>query len=216
MLTDLQIELIDFLESHTPKLRLEYQVPLLGEGGTCSLFGELDPKPFTLPAVLSEKELEFVAKAQTIVDWVERKTDVDWFGIYLLRNSQTEDAVLTKLAYLGAPSRAEFPVNESFAQISNNSKVALTGEERVVNNVQEFVAQGGEYYTCDPKVKSELCWPILSTYEDNKNSTESNTDTEILGIIDAECFETDCFTPEVQEIFNTVCRVLSTLLSSKQ
>lgn len=215
MTSKLEIELLNLLETQQPELRLQYQVPLLGEGGTCSLFGELDETPFDLSSVLSESQLDFVKPAQIICDWVKEKTNVDWFGIYLLRPDTTEQQQLTKLAYFGAPSRAEFPVNESFAQISNNSKVALTGEERVVNNVKAYVADGGEYYTCDPKVQSELCWPILSTNLDDKNSTGSNTESKILGIIDAECFETDRFTPEIQEIFKTVCRVLSTLLSKQ-
>ncbi|MDC2890843.1 hypothetical protein [Psychrosphaera algicola] len=66
------------------------------------------------------------------------------------------------MAYFGEPSRAEFPLTPEFATISNNSFVGLYGEKRTINDVQKYVADGGEYYTCDPKVKSELCWPILS------------------------------------------------------
>src|SRR5690606_29711448 len=36
----------------------QYQVPLLGEGGACSLFGELDDTPYDLSAILGGKTNE--------------------------------------------------------------------------------------------------------------------------------------------------------------
>jgi putative methionine-R-sulfoxide reductase with GAF domain len=109
------------------------------------------------------------------------------------------------MSYFGKPSRAEFPLTEAFSQLSNNVYVGLNGEKRTINNVEQYRQSGGEYYTCDPKVKSELCWPIIS----NKNNTSSTTKTEILGIIDAECFENDRFDETTQAIFHTACQFLS-------
>ena len=206
-------ELETWCQVHQAHPVWQYSVPLLGEGGTCSLFGELDPEPFSLQSVLNEDQLALVPQVQAIVDWVKEKTNLDWFGIYLKRQTQESDYVLTKLAYFGAPSRAEFPLTQQFAQISNNSKVGLTGEERVINDVCAYTAQGGEYYTCDPKVQSELCWPILTLDLQDKISPAAYQDEHILGIIDAECFETDCFDAQTQAIFRAVCRKLSQLLA---
>lgn len=191
-----------------PELTLAYQVPLLGEGGTCSLFGELDDTPFDLTATLTAQQLDLVAQVQSVVNWVKAHTDVDWFGVYLARATE-EGKVLTKLAYFGAPSRAEFPLTAEFAALSNNTSVGLSGQKRLINDVDQYRAQGGEYYTCDPKVKSELCWPIFSS---KKEQTQQQQNT-ILGIIDAECFEQNKFTAEVQQQFDAVCAVLSNIMT---
>ncbi|NVK24645.1 MAG: GAF domain-containing protein [Gammaproteobacteria bacterium] len=198
-------------ETHKPEVKYSYPVPLLGEGGTCSLFGELSEHPFDLTTVLTSPQLSLVAQCQSIVDWVQQQSNVDWFGIYItLHNNQ--DAALTKLAYFGEPSRAQFPLSKEFAAISNNTAVGLTGEKRVINNVQEFVKQGGEYYTCDPKVKSELCYPIVS----NKNNNSEQQDAKILGIIDAESFSTDCFDQDQQALFSAVCEYLSERINKSE
>lgn len=201
-------KLSNWLTQHKPELNYTYQVPLLGEGGTCSLFGELDPKPFSLQQHLTATELELVSTAQSICDWIQSNTSVDWFGIYLLRDNNGQP-VLTKLAYFGAPSRAEFPVNEDFAQISNNSSVALTGVGRTINDVESYINEGGEYYTCDPKVKSELCWPIIQ-----HNSDDDSAKGKILGIIDAECFSTQCFDQEQESLYADVCQLLAERFSN--
>jgi len=207
-------ELSDWVSSHSATPKWQYRVPLLGEGGSCSIFNELDDTPFDLTAELHEQEKSLVPTLQAVVDWVKHKTQIDWFGIYLGRVNKSEDRVLTKLAYFGKPSRAEFPLSEDFAQISNNSKVGLTGEERVINDVESYVAQGGEYYTCDPKVKSELCWPILTPQVVDKNQQATYNESKILGIIDAECFKTNCFDDHTQAIFKAVCQLLSQVLTT--
>ena len=207
-------ELKQWLISHEAKPLWQYHVPLLGEGGSCSIFDELDDVPFNLERELSEQEKAVVPTLQSIVDWVKHKTQIDWFGIYLSRVNSQEDKVLTKLAYFGKPSRAEFPLNEEFAQISNNSKVGLTGKERIINDVESYVTQGGEYYTCDPKVKSELCWPILTPDLVDKNQKATYKQGKILGIIDAECFKTNCFDEQTQAIFKAVCQLLSQVLTT--
>lgn len=206
-MTNFVYQIETWCEQHNPKIKLEYQVPLLGEGGTCSLFGELDDIPFDLQSVLEQSELDYLERIQSVVDWVKENTKVDWFGVYLARG--TESRVLTKLAYFGAPSRAEFPLTQEFASLSNNTSVGLSGEKRLINSVDEYRAQGGEYYTCDPKVKSELCWPIFS----DKNQLSGQKEPEILGIIDAESFEENKFDLELQQKFEAVCAVLSKIMT---
>ena len=198
-------ELSDWCSQKQSKVRVKFQVPLLGEGGTCSLFGELDPVEFDLSSTLSVKELQLLPLLQNITDYLEQKSNVDWFGIYLKRTNQKGESVLTKMSYFGKASRAEFPLTKEFSTLSNNSYVGLTGEKRTINNVEQYRQSGGEYYTCDPKVKSELCWPIIS----NKNDTSANTQTEILGIIDAECFDNDRFDEKTLAIFEAACQFLS-------
>ncbi len=212
-----QIEL--WCASHNPSLTLSYQVPLLGEGGTCSLFGELDETPFDLASQLHEHELQVLKQVQSVVDWVHNNTKVDWFGVYLARDNSASERVLTKLSYFGKPSRAEFPLNEEFSKISNNVTVALTGHHKIINDVSEYRANGGEYYTCDPKVQSELCWPIFSApnnclqNNNNNNLVQTSPNQKIVGIIDAECFATDSFDGQTQQKLAAVCTKLSNLLS---
>lgn len=209
-MTDLIKQIQDKCELENPELKLEYQVPLLGEGGTCSLFGELDETPFNLGNELTQVELDYLPKIQSVVNWVQENTNVDWFGVYLARNNKNNERVLTKLAYFGAPSRAEFPLTEEFAPLSNNTSVGLTGEKRLINSVAEYRENGGEYYTCDPKVNSELCWPIFS----DENSQSLQHEPEILGIIDAESFKEHQFDLEVQQQFEAVCAVLSKIMTT--
>ena len=80
---------------------------------------------------------------------------------------------LVKLAYVGRPSRAIFPLNELFHDISNNSWVAMEGRPKLIQDVGSY---DGPYYACDGDVQSELCVPILDS---------AGT---VLGIIDAESF----------------------------
>ncbi|NOU50695.1 histidine kinase [Pseudoalteromonas sp. JBTF-M23] len=171
-----------------------YLIPELGEGGACSLFGHLQDEPFELRAFLKANEASGVAlsRLQSIVDFVRRVTNVDWFGIYQTRQT-AEDKQLLKLAYCGAPSRPLFPINEQFAATSNNVQVVMSGEARVINDVQEYVASGGEYYTCDPKVQSESCLPLFDSVGN------------CIGIIDAEAFSKDFFTANVLALLIAVC-----------
>jgi putative methionine-R-sulfoxide reductase with GAF domain len=59
--------------------------------------------------------------------------------------------------------------------------------------VAEYVAQGGEYYTCDPKVQSEACLPMF----DNISGC--------IGIIDAEAFSTGIFDEQVLAVLVAAC-----------
>jgi putative methionine-R-sulfoxide reductase with GAF domain len=94
---------------------------------------------------------------------------VDWLGVYQSRGDS-----LVKLAYRGAPSRAEFPLTAEFAKKSNNVTVALFGKPVVIGDVRAHAAAGGAYYECAPTVRSEACLPILSN------------EGRVVGIIDAE------------------------------
>lgn len=180
-----------------------YPVPELGEGGTCSLFGEVADKPFDLTSVLgkpTEYSRKVLGKLHSVVDYVVAKTQLDWFGIYSTVESE-QDKRLVKLAYEGAVSRSEYPLTEQFAQISNNVQVGLTGESKVINNVAKYVEQGGAYYTCDPKVKAEACLPI---YDGNNN---------VIGIVDAEAFNDNFFDSRCIALLVASCVVISGLLS---
>ncbi|MDP2633926.1 MULTISPECIES: GAF domain-containing protein [unclassified Pseudoalteromonas] len=188
-------KLEDFLVTSQPSaVRWEYQIPELGEGGACSLFGHLQDEPFKLTDYLAEdaQTRQKLAQLQSVVDYVVEKTGVDWFGIY--QNTQTEEGVqLLKLAYFGAPSRPLFPLTEQFASGSNNVQVAMSSKGRVINNVEQYLASGGEYYTCDPKVKSEACLPLF----DAQNNC--------VGIVDGEAFKNDFFTDQTLALLIACC-----------
>ena len=171
-----------------------FLVPELGEGGACSLFGHLQDTPFKLNTYLEESEENnrSLGALQTIVHFIKQKTCVDWFGIY--QNVETDTGPqLLKLAYCGAPSRPLFPISDEFAKTSNNVQVAMSGLGRVINNVEDYVSAGGEYYTCDPKVMSESCLPLY------------NDQMQCIGIIDAEAFRNDFFTAETLAILIAAC-----------
>lgn len=183
-----------------------YPVPELGEGGSCSLFGQVADQPFDLTSVLgkpNEFSRKVLSKLHSVVDYVVAKTNLDWFGIYqTVKPANDENKRLVKLAYEGAISRSEYPLNDQYAQISNNVQVGLTGESKVINNVTEYVEQGGAYYTCDPKVKAEACLPI---YDANNN---------VIGIIDAEAFNDNFFDSRCIALLVASCVVISGLLST--
>ncbi|MBD1582926.1 GAF domain-containing protein [Pseudoalteromonas sp. S16_S37] len=190
------VKLEEFLddEHNSAEAVWSYLIPELGEGGACSLFGHLQDEPFELSNFLKVNEASRItlSRLQSIVDFVKRVIHVDWFGIYQTRQTP-EGKQLLKLAYCGAPSRPLFPINEQFAATSNNVQVVMSGEARVINDVQEYVACGGEYYTCDPKVQSESCLPLFDSA------------SNCIGIIDAEAFSKDFFTPSVLALLIAVC-----------
>lgn len=179
-----------------------YQVPELGEGGACSLFGQLAEEPYDLAATLGQSEATAVALSQltAVVQNYQQSNESDWFGIYQKRQNPQGETVLVKLAYFGAASRAEFPLTAEFAQISNNSTVGLTGKAKVINDVTAYLTAGGEYYTCDPKVLSEACLPLL------------NTKGELAGIIDAEAFKLQAYHTDALVRLVAICLVLPDLL----
>ncbi len=179
----------------------QYLIPELGEGGTCSLFGQLQEAPFDLTQHVDkrQKNVDAMAALARIVKFVEQQNLIDWFGIYQSRSIDNQTQLL-KLSYFGKPSRPLFPVDEDYARISNNAFVALYGKGRVINNVEHYVANGGEYYTCDPAVKSEVCLPYFSQ------------SGEVLGIIDAEAFNNDVFTSDALALLQAVCEIVPNYL----
>ncbi|MFY8326174.1 GAF domain-containing protein [Pseudoalteromonas sp. ZZD1] len=177
-----------------PAINWEYQIPELGEGGACSLFGYLQEAPFKLTDYLKQDShtTEKLTQLQRIVNYVVEQTGVDWYGIY--QNTATDEgAQLLKLAYFGAPSRPLFPLTKEFAAGSNNVQVALSAKGRVINNVEQYLAAGGEYYTCDPKVKAEACLPLF----DEQNNC--------VGIVDGEAFNNDFFDQQTLALLIACC-----------
>lgn len=187
------------LANTTYPVRIRFQVPVLGEGGTCSLFGELDDTPFSLTQCLgaiTDEKAQMLSGVQALVTEVVKLTQSPWFGVYA-KLASASGFSLFKLAYFGAESRAEFPLTEQYAQISNNVQVGLSGTARLINQVQSYVAGGGEYYTCDPKVQAEACFPILAA------------DGQLLGIIDAEAFSENFYNDKNVAILVAACLALA-------
>lgn len=180
-----------------------YAVPELGEGGACSLFGVLADTPYDLTAILGGKNTDnqlALNKLSQISAFYQQQANVAWFGIYQARDNVAGEPVLVKLSYFGAPSRAEFPLTAEFAKISNNSTVGLTGQARVINDVAAYLQQGGEYYTCDPKVQAEACLPLF------------DQSGRIVGIVDAEDFTKQVFTAEAMALLLAVCLTIPRFL----
>lgn len=183
-------------QAAAPEIRWQYQVPELGEGGACSLFGELAAEPYDLAPILGGDTAAnhfALTKLTQITQFYQQQAGVAWFGIYQARNNPEGHPVLVKLSYFGEPSRAEFPLTPAFAAISNNSSVGLSGQARVINHVASYLQQGGEYYTCDPKVQAEACLPLFAQ------------SGRIIGIVDAEDFQQDVFSHQALALLVAVC-----------
>jgi L-methionine (R)-S-oxide reductase len=154
----------------------QFRVPRLSADGSCSLHGELDPKPYDLTSAFGARTLQTsvcLLTLRALITALRRELELDWLGIYQVRGLASGRA-LVKLAYGGTVSRAEFPLTEAFAEKSNNAWVAMHGKARHIVDLKAHVAAGGVYYECDPKVQSELCLPVL------------RDDGSVVGIIDAE------------------------------
>ncbi|HSG52275.1 MAG TPA: GAF domain-containing protein [Rheinheimera sp.] len=199
-----QQQLQQFLANTTgAEVKWQYQVPELGEGGACSLFGHLADEPYDLSAILGGKtnaNQQALQVLNNIAAFYQQQSGLDWFGIYQARDNVQGERVLVKLAYYGAASRAEFPLNTEFAKISNNSTVGLTGKAKVINDVAAYLGTGGEYYTCDPKVQAEACLPLF------------DQSGKIVGIVDAEDFNKNVFTADAMALLVAVCLTIPTLL----
>lgn len=203
-LSGLQQQLQDFLAACDPQVSWQYQVPELGEGGSCSIFGQLAAEPYQLSELLGEPtpaSQAMLKAVSALVQFYRQHSRSDWFGVYLKRSKADGSQVLVKLAYFGAPSRAEFPLTAEFAAISNNSTVGLSGRARIINDVASYVSSGGEYYTCDPKVKSEACLPLYS---------EAG---EVIGIVDSEAFAAGLFEGAELDLLLAIVLSLPALLS---
>ena len=171
----ISIEEASLNEEEKQKLYV-YKIPKVSEDGTCTLPDELQDEPYDVRKKFeNDSEMIFTKK---IVELLKEQTASEWAGIYKKIGND-----LIKLYYLGTASRPEFPLSDEFAKISNNSKVGMTGKAIIVNDVEEHVKQGKSYYSCDNKVKSELCLPILK-------------DGKIWGIIDMEAFNKKHFSDQ--------------------
>lgn len=178
-----------------------YRVPEVSEDGSCSIFDELAPEPHDLGVTLGGRTPHNTRKLwllNQLVAQVNAQLGADWLGIYQ-RLPVAAGEALVKLAYVGLPSRAEFPLTEAFAAQSNNTTVGLSGKGLVIQDVVKHADAGGSYYVCDPKVKSEVCLPV---YADSG---------EVIGIIDAEAADTGFFDPTRQTLLVALCLVLPEL-----
>ena len=154
-----------------------YSVPMMTEDGTCSLVDQLAPVPYDLTAILggrSDQTTRRLSLLGRLVERAQETTGAEWVGIYQRRSHPSGGEVLVKLAYVGRPSRAEFPLTREFAEKSTNSTVGLTGRATVIEDVSRHVEAGGGFYVCDDGVQSEACVPIL---DESKR---------VLGIVDVE------------------------------
>jgi len=154
-----------------------YTVPILTENGACSIVDQLAPVPYDLAGILGGRSAQTtrrLALLERLVERAQETTGADWVGIYQRRVNPAGVAVLVKLAYVGRPSRAEFPLTTEFARRSTNSTVGLTGRATVIDDVGKHVEAGGGFYVCDDGVQSEACVPIL---DENR---------QVAGIVDVE------------------------------
>jgi putative methionine-R-sulfoxide reductase with GAF domain len=141
-----------------------YSVPMLTEDGTCSIVDQLAPVPYDLGPILggrSDQTTRRLSLLARLVERVQETTGAEWVGIYQRRAHPAGGEALVKVAYVGRPSRAEFPLTREFAERSTNSTVALTGRATVIEDVSRHVEAGGGFYVCDDGVQSEACVPIL-------------------------------------------------------
>jgi putative methionine-R-sulfoxide reductase with GAF domain len=154
-----------------------YQVPMLTEDGSCSIVDQLAPVPYDLSAILggrTEQNTRRLSLLERLVERTQETTGANWVGVYQRRRNPAGLDVLVKLAYVGRPSRAEFPLTTEFAERSTNSTVGLTGRSTVIDDVSKHVETGGGFYVCDDGVQSEACVPILDEAK------------QVTGIVDAE------------------------------
>ena len=174
----------------------EWQYPQVVSEGVCShklaadTFNVLDAVQRASGA--SEASILGRLRAlRAVCAFIAEKTGAQWVGVYAVVGP-SGDCIkyggdcnannLMKLAYIGAPSRPYFPLTQPFADNSNNSTVAMSGDAVVYHDVLALPSDA-PYYTCDAQVRSEACVPIL------------DSEGTVIGIMDAESFSPDCFRP---------------------
>ena len=198
-----------------------YLVPFTAAGGGCGLPGKLRPAPYPLleelcgaraalvgasgAAEWRSAELLRLAQLRAVCAAVAAATGADWAGVYQVAAPTPGAAAwggseaapnLQKLAYIGAPSRALFPLTPEFAAGSNNSTVGLSGDTVVIHDTQGLPADA-PYYVCDGKVRSEVCTPIFGA------------EGALLGIMDCEAFAPRAFAePATLALILAACRQL--------
>lgn len=160
-----------------PSSLYTYPVPMMSEDGACSIVDKLAPVRYDLAGILggrTEQTTRRLALLARVLERAQETTGADWLGIYQRRVNGAGLPVLVKVAYVGRPSRAEFPLDPEFARRSTNSTVGLTARATVIHDVSRHVEAGGGFYVCDDGVQSEACVPILTAAG------------EVAGIVDAE------------------------------
>ncbi|HEX4331360.1 MAG TPA: GAF domain-containing protein [Usitatibacter sp.] len=180
-----------------------YSVPMLSEDGSCSIVGDLAPVPYDLTAILggrSEQATRRLSLLERLVERTQETTGAEWVGIYQRRSHPSGGEVLVKLAYVGRPSRAEFPLTRKFAERSTNSTVGLTGRATVIEDVTKHVEAGGGFYVCDDGVQSEACVPILDEAHG------------VAGIVDAEANSKGFFGAERLAVVAALAMVAASVL----
>jgi len=195
-------ELSDIVAVPTDRASLSYKVPVLSPDGTCNVGHGLADKPYDLRPILGittevqeQRVLAQLEALHGLLEGAQQTLQADWIGIYQKAVNAQGVPVLIKLVYQGEPSRAEFPLTEEFAELSNNTTVGLSGKGVVIRSVRDYQ---GAYYTCDNKVNSEACLPIY------------NVDfTEVIGIVDAESFQDGYFDEYKLAIVAKLCQQLS-------
>ena len=207
---DVERAVRDFMEALAEKVHVSdpdtlyrYSVPMLSDDGACSLPDQLAPVPYDLTGILggrSEQSTRRLARLERLVERAQETTGAEWIGIYQRRTNAAGTPVLVKLAYLGRPSRAEFPLTRAFAEHSTNSAVGLTGRAIVIDDVRAHVESGGGFYVCDAEVQSEACVPILGAAR------------EVIGIVDAEAKPRAFFGVERTAVLAGLALVSSALL----
>lgn len=181
---DVERAVRDFMEALGEKVAIDdldslytYPVPMMTEDGACSIVDQLAPMRYDLTAILggrNEQTTRRLALLERLAERAQETTGADWVGIYRRRENALGIPVLVKVAYVGRPSRAEFPLTAEFAERSTNSTVGLTARSAVIDDVGKHVEAGGGFYVCDDGVQSEACVPILGD------------DRQVAGIVDAE------------------------------
>ena len=180
-----------------------YPVPMLSEDGACSIVDEMAPVPYDLTAILGGRDEQTTRRLQLLerlVERVQETTGADWIGVYQRRANAQGAPVLVKLAYVGRPSRAEFPLTTEFAARSTNSTVGLTGRAALIDDVSKHVEAGGGFYVCDDGVQSEACVPVLDPAR------------QVAGIIDAEAKPRGFFGADRLAVLAALAIVTSALL----
>jgi len=181
-----------------------YLEPEVSADGTCSREHTLKKEPFDLARMYGLEINEKLAAHPTTLllrrfkhalKELHARTKADWMGIYLSRPGLHQEGdkkfdCLVKHSYLGAESRALFPLSPEFAKGSNNSTVGLTKKPILVQDVRKY---NGPYYECSSKVLSEFCAPIL------------RPDGQLVGIMDVEAHKAEFFTEQVVREIEDMC-----------
>jgi putative methionine-R-sulfoxide reductase with GAF domain len=181
----------------------QYRVPEVRDGA-CSAPDRLQAEPFNIQAALEAAGgscglpvLRRLYALRGVCARLAAACDAQWAGVYLrTRPAGSDEEALLKLAYVGAPSRALFPLTPQFAALSNNSTVGLTGEAVVIADVQALPSDS-PYYSCDGRVRSEICAPICDCFGN------------VLGVVDVEAFAPGTFTPERVDLVLHCCAQLA-------